>query len=345
MEIANREVNTIPDTLNLRAGEWVEVRSANEILRTLDASQSLEALPFMPEMLQYCGKKFRVYKAAHKTCDTVKSYAIRRMSRTVHLEGLRCDGSAHGGCQALCLLYWKEAWLRRTTAPESLPQESTREAADHTHWAALLQGTRVTNMAQEDFFRCQATDLRHFTTEVRRRRRWDPRLYLKDLTSRNVKPLDFVRYGLLAMLNAFLEGRFGWRFPHIHGTLSKQTPSAQLNLQPGDFVQVRSKKEIMRTLGMNMKNRGLHFDVEMVPFCEGQPRRVLTRVERIVDEKTGRLITLPNPCVILEGVTCSGMLSTSRMFCPRSIYPYWREIWLKRIEETPAANNQKEQYN
>jgi len=35
------------------------------------------------------------------------------MFRTVHLEGLRCDGEYHDGCDALCLLYWKEAWLRR----------------------------------------------------------------------------------------------------------------------------------------------------------------------------------------------------------------------------------------
>ena len=29
----------------------------------------------------------------------------------VHLE-TRCDGSAHGGCQASCLLFWKDAWLK-----------------------------------------------------------------------------------------------------------------------------------------------------------------------------------------------------------------------------------------
>jgi hypothetical protein len=33
------------------------------------------------------------------------------MTDTVHLSDLRCDGSAHAGCQAGCLLFWKEAWL------------------------------------------------------------------------------------------------------------------------------------------------------------------------------------------------------------------------------------------
>ncbi len=45
---------------NLRAGDWVEVKSADEILATLDAQGCYEALPFMPEMLQYCGRRFRV---------------------------------------------------------------------------------------------------------------------------------------------------------------------------------------------------------------------------------------------------------------------------------------------
>ena len=105
-----------------------------------------------------------------------------------------------------------------------------------------------------------------------------------------------------------------------------------LNLQAGELVQVRSRDEIMDTLGQNMKNRGLHFDVEMVPFCATGTERVLTRVERIVDEKTGLLIELPNPCLILDSVTCSGLLSSSRMFCPRNIYPFWREVWLKRVD-------------
>ena len=37
----------------LRAGDWVEVRSKEEILATLDENGRLEDLPFMPQMLQY----------------------------------------------------------------------------------------------------------------------------------------------------------------------------------------------------------------------------------------------------------------------------------------------------
>src|SRR5204863_614848 len=98
-------------TLKLSTGDWVEVRSKEEILRTLDSQGQLDGMPFMPEMFAFCGKRFQVYKRAHKTCDTVFPVRGRRVHDAVHLE-TRCDGQAHGGCQAGCLIFWKEAWLR-----------------------------------------------------------------------------------------------------------------------------------------------------------------------------------------------------------------------------------------
>ena len=97
--------NTAPD--KLLPGDLVEVRSEAEILATLNEKGTLDKLPFMPEMLQYCGRRFRVASVAHKTCDTATFIMGRRMRDAVFLEDLRCDGSAHGGCQARCLLFWK----------------------------------------------------------------------------------------------------------------------------------------------------------------------------------------------------------------------------------------------
>ena len=57
--------------MTLQAGDWVEVRSKEEILRSLDRNGRLEALPFMPQMFEYCGRRFKMYKRAHKTCDTI----------------------------------------------------------------------------------------------------------------------------------------------------------------------------------------------------------------------------------------------------------------------------------
>ena len=53
--------------LDLRVGDTVEVKSREEIFATLDSRGALEALPFMPEMLKYCGQQYKVYKRADKT--------------------------------------------------------------------------------------------------------------------------------------------------------------------------------------------------------------------------------------------------------------------------------------
>ena len=46
------------------------------------------------------------------------------------------------------------------------------------------------------------------------------------------------------------------------------------------------------------------------------------------------MIFLPKDCIVLEGATCLGHLSVTpnRLFCPRSIYAFWREIWLERVD-------------
>lgn len=329
--------------IRLRAGEIVEVRSEGEILATLDERCCLDALPFMPEMLQYCGKRFRVFKSAHKACDTINKTGNRGMADAVHLEGLRCDGKAHGGCQAGCLLFWKEAWLKRVRGPEfdEDPERAplgmlseVESRGSRCDLEALARATRTPAGNEENggaTYRCQATEMFRATTPLRW---WDPRHYLKDLASRNVRLFDFVRYVLVAAYNAIM--RLHWRgrpYPFVRGLAEGKTPAAVLNLQPGELVQVRSKEEIMRTINENLRNRGLSFDVEMVPYC-GKTYRVLSRVEQIINEKTGKMMKMPNDCIILDGVVCGGCLSRNRLFCPRSIYPYWREIWLKRVEGT-----------
>src|SRR5882762_6251854 len=113
----------MPTSLKLRASEWVEVRSKEEILKTLDKQGQLEGLSFMPQMFQYCGKRFQVFKRAHKTCDTVFPIRGRKMADAVHLE-TRCDGAAYGGCQAGCLIFWKEAWLKRVGVEGSRHESS-----------------------------------------------------------------------------------------------------------------------------------------------------------------------------------------------------------------------------
>lgn len=309
--------------LNLRSGDLVEVRGAEEILATLDEDGRLEGLTFMPEMLPYCGRRFRVSAVAHKTCDTIHKTGCRSMPHAVHLENLRCDGASHGGCQADCLFFFKEAWLKRVGSGD--PPEASGNVAESVR--TLLE-RKTKRRDDPDAWTCQTTQLFEATAPLNW---WDPRQYLRDLFSGNVGIVHFVKVVARATFNAMQRRRGGRVFPVVSGVLVKKTPSERLGLQVGELVQVKSKEEIEGTLDEQNKNRGLLFDPEMLPFCGGT-FRVAARVEKIIHEKTGHMVKFPNDCVRLDGVYCKSLYSRNRLFCPRAIPPYWREIWLRRVE-------------
>ena len=66
----------------------------------------------------------------------------------------------------------------------------------------------------------------------------------------------------------------------------------------------------------------------MAKYC-GRTARVRARVNHLIEERTGEMIDIKSDCIILEGVVCA---SDYHRFCTRAIYPYWREIWLERID-------------
>ena len=48
------------------------------------------------------------------------------------------------------------------------------------------------------------------------------------------------------------------------------------------------------------------------------------------------LVGTNSAAVMLAGVTCKSRYCGQRMFCPRSIHSWWREIWLEKLSEAPA---------
>ena len=324
--------------LSLRVGQLVEVRGEDEILATLDANGMLEELPFMPEMVRFCGQQFRVGAVAHKLCDTQSRTGMRRMTNSVHLAGAaaRCDGGAHDGCQADCLLYWKTAWLKPASSSSTTDADADPSPPSTSRLLPLLVTT--TRRDGTDAFRCQATELLRAAPESLPSR--DLAQYVQDVRTGNVSVAWSSRAFLVGMFNRvqgitervlprairFRGGR-PWKF--LRGRAGASTPTAQTNLQPGEWVRVKSKHEIEATLNDDLLNRGLGFDSEMSRFC-GRTAKVARRVDRIIDEKTGKMLTMRNPCIVLEGVVCEGAYHAS---CPRAIPSYWREIWLERVEE------------
>lgn len=317
-----------PRRLDLRAGELVEIRSREEILATLDARGEQDSLPFMPEMETWCGGQVRVFRRVDKIFDWITGSGMRRMRDTVMLEGLRCNGCHHGNCQADCPILWKESWLRRA---------SNRRAAivtEITSSSARLDLSEFTKRidaeTSEPRYVCQLTNLPQATTPTP----WnDPRNFFRELLSGNVRIGPFFAViGILAFNS--MQRRLGReRFPHLAHANLQRTPHAELNLQPGELVRIKSKPEIEQTLNAEFKNRGLWFDKEMTRFCGGT-YRVRARVNRQIDERTGKMMSFSNPCIILEDVTATGEYHE---FAPLDERIYWREIWLERLaKEDPT---------
>lgn len=315
----------------LKPGDIVEVRPAEEILETLGEDASVDGLPFMPEMLGYIGRRFTVSRRAEKICDTVSGGmpSSRRMRNAVILDDLRCDGSAHGGCQAACRLYWKESWLRRVE-PDSAPGPA--ESAESDGYERLeLQATKMVHAldgSQPEIFRCQATEAVRATEPLSK---YDLRQYVREFAFRDVGTLGFMR--AVARATGVAIGRRLRLVSHVPlpGEDSPDSTPGDLALRPGEMVEVKSREEISRTLDRNGKTRGLWFDWEMIPHC-GRRFRVRDRVDRIIDERTGEMIHITSDCLILEGASCSGCHSAGHLFCPRAIYPFWREAWLRRVD-------------
>lgn len=323
---------TTASTDALRVGDVVEVRTAEEIMATLDERGELENLPFMPEMLKFCGQRLTVGKVAHKLCDTICWTGLHKMENAVHLTGSRCDGASHGGCQTSCLLYWKEDWLKivgpgaRASTTASTVNLSLLES--NTHKKPGPDG--------EPRYACQATELLRAAPTVLPAS--DLRQYVTDVKTGNVSTLTSLKAFLIMVFNR-LQGvskrllprrlwfRSGLPWGFVQGRLAGPTPTAHLDLQPGEVVRIKSKEQIEATLNESRLNRGMGFEEEMARYC-GRTARVQARVTQCLDEKTGRMLTMKNPCIILEDVVCSGMHTAN---CPRQFLPFWREIWLERV--------------
>lgn len=311
--MSNRNHNKT-SSADFRCGDVVTVRGLDEILSTLDPDAKLDGLPFMPEMVPCCGKTFRVFRRAEKTC--VEGVGIRSMRNTVFLEGLRCDGSAHDGCQRGCLFFWNEAWLKAERATDKQFDPSPSPQSPISNPTFHLPTTK------DDRYYCQSTELAGATGELAPGKL---RHYLRDLRIGQISLRRFIYILWLALTNRVWHMLHGHGFYQITGEQTK-TLNTELNLQPGDWVEIKSPEEIEATLDAKGRNRGLSFEPEMAQHC-GRRYRVATPVRKIIAEETGKMVELTNT-VILDGLICEGICVKN---CPRANFFYWREVWLKRV--------------
>ena len=100
-------------------------------------------------------------------------------------------------------------------------------------------------------------------------------------------------------------------------------------LDAGDPVEVRSLAEIKSTL-KDGKTRGLEFLPGMAKFC-GKKARIMKRVRYMFDERAWKMRKCNS--LLLEGVICDGREMLEKEGCDRCCYFFWKEEWLKKIEE------------
>lgn len=307
-------------TAKIQPGDLVELKAPDEILQTLDAEGTLGYLPFMPEMLEFFGQRFRVSKRVVMTCcygpGSPRGFGTDDI---VTLDEVRCSGAAHDGCQKACLIFWREAWLRKAT---DASVQSTSAPADRTQLRARLKTS-----ANADTYFCQASELSKATYSLSRSERI--RKYLSGIHVGNFGPSQMAQdigIWLFWKLRRMILGVY----PRGKG---KSTPMESLNLQPGEWIEVKPIESIIETLDQNGRNHGLDFWPSLRLLC-GRRLRVKDRIDKIIVDGTGKMRQLRNT-VRLEGSNCvCSYLGFGMGGCSRCEIAYWRESWLRRPEQT-----------
>lgn len=104
--------------------------------------------------------------------------------------------------------------------------------------------------------------------------------------------------------------------------------SPEVHFKSGDWVRVRSFKDIQNTLNPFKELKGCAFLEEMKQYC-GSEQRILKVMERFLDERDYQ-VKKTRGIVLLEGIYCQGTPVFGR--CDRSCLLFWREEWLEKIE-------------
>ena len=329
MEAGDTALSDRQEYVKLRPGDLVEIKSPAEIAQTLDDNGTVDQLPFMREMVEYCGKRFRVSRRVVKICASgMKGGSVLRGFRAddvVLLEGLRCSGADHDGCQKSCTIFWREAWLRKVdeaTAPASVSVADRAKLHEH------LRTTAGTNL-----YFCQASELLRATKSLTKWERYTK--WVSEIRAGNCSTSEMAE-----RISIFLFWKVYRKVLGPYGrSENKTTPSETLNLQPGEMVQVKPIESIFKTLDDTASNRGLWFSPNMRLLC-GQERRVERRIDKLIVDGSGEMRQLRNT-VFLEGSHC-GCAHIAFGGCSRAEYVYWREIWLGRSDASAAPRGTAE---
>jgi len=103
------------DPATLEVGDWVEVRSMEEIRQTFDEPNTCRGLEFMRGMDAYCGQRLQVKKKVRAIFDE-RAWRMLKIRDAFLLEGCVCSGQGmydKEGCDRCCYFFWRQAWLKK----------------------------------------------------------------------------------------------------------------------------------------------------------------------------------------------------------------------------------------
>ncbi len=114
---------------HLEAGDWVMVRSLEDIQKTLNRFKELKGCAFLEDMKQYCGTQQRVLKVMERFLDE-RDYQVKKAKGIVLLDGVYCQGTpVFGRCDRSCLSFWpapgRTTYGRRCPMPPGYGVTST----------------------------------------------------------------------------------------------------------------------------------------------------------------------------------------------------------------------------
>jgi hypothetical protein len=116
-EIQPTEPKSNPSLASFQSGDWVRVRSLEEIQTTLNPWKELKGCAFLPYMVDYCGTTQRVLQSMQRFLDE-RDYKVKKTKGVVLLEGVICKGTpVFGRCDRCCHLFWREEWLEKLEEP------------------------------------------------------------------------------------------------------------------------------------------------------------------------------------------------------------------------------------
>lgn len=111
-QITGEKSRSSKNDLKLQFGEWVRIKSLEEIRQTLDPAGRNRGLVFEAEMTEYSGKLFQMDVPVKRMIHEETGKMIP-LTNTVALQRLTCHGLCAKNCPRNNYWFWREDWLER----------------------------------------------------------------------------------------------------------------------------------------------------------------------------------------------------------------------------------------